>query len=770
MAAENALTRLLQGRAQAGPDLCVYLSERDGANLHDQEARGLLGPSPEPKELAMPESDFRRSTGVLCWGSLVIFLVGVRLAAGQPPDPRDPGSFPTSSALIDEGCSYDLDGSSLEWTDPTFGFTTPTTVEFGDHDYAGSDTRCPGSPAKLVDMKVRVYFPGTGGVVASGGPFPLVVFLHGQQLPNIAGFEGYEYLGELLASHGFIVASIDGRSLLDSTIKSRGEHIREHLRRFVARNEPGSGSFLSEQLDLSKVTLVGHSRGGDAVVAAWEWQRVDPDAGYTIAAIVAIAPVQFFGGVSGEPSFISHVRDVAYQIIHGSHDCDVSDFQGYRQYDRAADIRAVGETLKSMVYLKDANHNFFNTIWESLEGSDCGSGDVLDAAVARDVAKVYVHAFLQTKIKGRDDFRGYLAGEIPNPVAGSTVSIDLQAPWSEFTPLDHFEELPGDPHDKTRNSQGGPVVATDMTYEEERFAVTEPAPRDTYRGETHAAYLLWDTSAARFVSRFPRLALRRGLDPKSFQATFYNLADLRGSSFTRPYTEPIDFQRSCFGESWPFTGCELVDELDDGNDYSVRWQGRLMAPADGDYTFILASVDDGARLYVDGVETVDKGWYWPAPDRRPSPQTVSLAAGWHDITVDYEQRVRFVASLQVRWDGPGFVDEVIPLGSLAGMTHLSFRVGQIHRPSGSPNPPDANQDFSLLVRLGNFVRSVRVSDFAPIHPPFPALDGRTKTVMSVVRVPLSEFRAAPTPILGIEFFFDQVGSGEIVVDDLRFTR
>ncbi len=36
MPAENPLTRLLQGRARAGPDMSVHLSERDGANLHDK--------------------------------------------------------------------------------------------------------------------------------------------------------------------------------------------------------------------------------------------------------------------------------------------------------------------------------------------------------------------------------------------------------------------------------------------------------------------------------------------------------------------------------------------------------------------------------------------------------------------------------------------------------------------------------------------------------------------------------------------------------------
>lgn len=429
---------------------------------------------------------------------LVLFLfANTEHLAAAPPDPRTPGPFSTGVTVIDEGCSYGLEGVSLNWTDLPFGYDLPTTVVFGDHDFGGSDTRCPpGPPAEQVDMKARVHYPRdlsfpNINAVAPGGPFPLVVFLHGQQLPSIPGFEGYDYLGSLLASHGFIVASIDGRSLLDSTIKSRGEHIREHLRRFVARNRAGSGSFLSGKLDMSKVALVGHSRGGDSVAAAWEWQRVAPDPGYTITAVIAIAPVQFFGRLSAEPSFISHLRDVSYQILHGSHDCDVSDFQGLRQYDRAADIRAVGETPKSMVFIKDSNHNFFNTVWEEFEGSECGGGTVLPGEVARDLAKVYIHSFLQTVVKGNKEFRGYLTGETPNPVTGTEVVLDFQAPGSEFKTLDNFEELPGVPHDKLVNSQGGAVATTDLTYDEIRLSTAAPYPFNSYRGETYAGWMKW---------------------------------------------------------------------------------------------------------------------------------------------------------------------------------------------------------------------------------------------------------------------------------------
>ena len=553
---------------------------------------------------------------------LILIIAAPAVVRGQPHDPRDRGPFATDISVIDEGCDYDLDGRSLTWSDPPFGLTTPVTVVFGDHDFSGSDTRCPGSPAKLVDMKVRVHYPAAGGAVAPGGPFPLVVFLHGQQIFSIPGYEGYDYLGSLLASHGFIVASIDGRSLLDSTIKSRGEHVREHLRRFVARNAPASGSFLEGQMDLSKVALVGHSRGGDAVVATWEWQRVAPDPGYSISAIVAIAPVQFFGRIDGEPAFISHIRDVAYQIIHGSKDGDVSDFQGLRQYDRAADIRTVGETLKSMVFFKNANHNFLNTVWEALEGEDYCCGGTLSGAVARDIAKVYIHAFLQVVIKGNTDFRGYLTGEVANPVAGTTANLDFQAPASEFVLVDNHEELPGDPHDRFANSWGEPVFLmpffTRLNYRERLLAATEASPWNSYKGETFAAGLRW---------------------------------------------------------------------------------------------------------------------------RSPSIYLSKLPGGF-------------------------------PLDPVAH-DHISLRVGQAFRDSGSPNPPGKNQNFRVMLvdAEGNLSLTVAVSDYAPIFPPWETKEGGVKTVMGAVRIPVSAFAGINLRALRfVVFLFDILRAGELVFDDIRFTK
>jgi fermentation-respiration switch protein FrsA (DUF1100 family) len=368
-------------------------------------------------------------------------------------------------------------------------------------------------------MRAHIYYPKDpmSSAVAAGGPFPVVVFYHGQQFQGIPGYLGYAYLGHLLASHGFIAYSIDARPLLNATIASRGEHIRAHMRKLVAMNAPGSGSIFSQKMDLNNVSLVGHSRGGDSIVAAWEWQRVQPDAGYTFKALVAIAPVQFFDSncfvCATEPKFRPHARDTAYMIIHGSKDGDVADFQGLRMYDRAADIRLPGQTPKAMVFVKDANHNFYNTVWETQEGSDFGGPGVLPAADQQDTGKVYIHSFLQAYQKGKLEYQNFFTGVIPYP-GTATVATDFQAPAADFLALDHHEVIPPAVHGKNTNAAGGMITVSGLPdYEERSLNKNEPTPWSSYQGETFAASLSWDAFTDSYATEVTA-AIRAALDPK----------------------------------------------------------------------------------------------------------------------------------------------------------------------------------------------------------------------------------------------------------------
>ncbi|MBN1875844.1 MAG: hypothetical protein JXA33_16595, partial [Anaerolineae bacterium] len=86
-------------------------------------------------------------------------------------------------------------------------------------------------------------------------------------------------------------------------------------------------------------------------------------------------------------------------------------------------------------------------------------------------------------------------------------------------------------------------------------------------------------------------ATNRGLT--DLTASFYDNVNFTGLAASQAYTAPISFDRNCFAED-PSLGCQgvkLAPELADGLDYSARWQGNLVVPADGTYTFSLGERD-----------------------------------------------------------------------------------------------------------------------------------------------------------------------------------
>ncbi|MCD4738759.1 MAG: DUF6531 domain-containing protein, partial [Anaerolineae bacterium] len=130
---------------------------------------------------------------------------------------------------------------------------------------------------------------------------------------------------------------------------------------------------------------------------------------------------------------------------------------------------------------------------------------------------------------------------------------------------------------------------------------------------------------------------------------------------TESYGEPLNFHLDCSGEASPWPGCKLYAGLSTGDYYSVHWDGVLRAPVTGTYSFELANCDDGAQLYLDDNLLADAGWNWPAPNTQGPTATLTLTAGFHPFSVNFEQRPPYIASLEVWWSGPGFGPEIIPL-------------------------------------------------------------------------------------------------------------
>jgi hypothetical protein len=98
------------------------------------------------------------------------------------------------------------------------------------------------------------------------------------------------------------------------------------------------------------------------------------------------------------------------------------------------------------------------------------------------------------------------------------------------------------------------------------------------------------------------------------------------------------------------------------DDFSVRWEGQLAVPSDGNYTFRVRG-DDGIRLYLDGVLLVSD-WSNHGPRNRDSNAQALLAGQRYELLVEHYERGGGAVA-RVSWSGPntgGF--QVIPANAL----------------------------------------------------------------------------------------------------------
>lgn len=278
-----------------------------------------------------------------------------------------------------------------------------------------------GFDPSALPLNGRVWMP------EGEGPYPVVLMVHGNHMMEEYSDGGYAYLGELLASRGFIAISLDENFLNysawtgipDNDFKVRTWIILKHLEQLAAfSDEPGNPFY--QKIDFSKTALLGHSRGGQAVAMAADAERwfkndsvLTAVKRFDITSVIALAPTD--KAIDDQQA---RLKDINYLTLQGARDADVHDFYGDRQYIRSSYSEGAS-AFKSSLYIADANHSQFNSDWGAYDqtlpaGLFLNRSQIMDAKSQREIAKVYVSAFLETTLHEKKEylslFRDYRSG------------------------------------------------------------------------------------------------------------------------------------------------------------------------------------------------------------------------------------------------------------------------------------------------------------------------------------------------------------------------
>ncbi|CAF1106904.1 unnamed protein product [Rotaria sordida] len=285
----------------------------------------------------------------------------------------------------------------------------------------------------------QIWYPTN----TSNDPYPIVLMVHGNHISTESSEPGYEYLGTMLASQGFLAVSIDENflnvaPLYSGTGYGRMSKIKKYdvsfsrQSQFIARaliiletlkqlrlwNTQEKNQFYN-QLDLSNIGLMGHSVGGETIVIAYMLNKLKylPDYPTSISLNNYNFGIKALFSISGTDdgytplghSLESH--DVTMFGIHGIYDGDLSSFLFQAKLKNLQfTSNSSSYNFKASLYVHQANHGQFNTNWgryDLMPGVNqlMNVRPIMTIEHQQHICKMYMAALMNIVLKNQMQYR-----------------------------------------------------------------------------------------------------------------------------------------------------------------------------------------------------------------------------------------------------------------------------------------------------------------------------------------------------------------------------
>lgn len=395
---------------------------------------------------------------------------------------------------------------------------------------------------------------------------PIIFLVHGNHSELDPSYKGYDYFQVKLARMGFIAVSVDCNSVNGSfsgggvaNIEARVNLIIASIKLFQSF-DASSGDIFSKKIDFTKVGLMGHSRGGDAVVMTPEMINL---AGVNILGVLALAPTDARFQLLGTNV---NPKKFEFMTILPAGDGDVWQNSGARFYDRCAPPK-----FKSQLYVHFANHNYFNRKWVT----DDGMGPPRMMRFEHEnILAVYGCAFFRNVLFGESSMMPFLTGHVL-PAGARTDNVHLSIQLKKSTTVDNHEQSGG----IGTNTMGMTTSQSSLSAKEFAFMQNSSASfNDSFFGSSTGMVIEYEKENAIFTSNLDPVQNLKNREvwiraaevfsghPHSDTGFQLGLTDLSGSTvwvdsnavggIPDPYPHPnrfktmlktLRFKGSCFG-------------------------------------------------------------------------------------------------------------------------------------------------------------------------------------------------------------------------------